>query len=93
MAGTLTAVDSSDFGPTSYVGEYFFGDVDPGTYLIKAALLPGSAGYEDNMPTYYGNVLYWDEASLATAPNNTFYIISLQQGINPGGPGFIGGLG
>jgi hypothetical protein len=73
--------------------------VEPGYYLIKAALLPGSNGYADYLPTYYGNALLWSDAttytfsglvSISTWPQQAQ--ILLTPGQNPGGPGFIGGF-
>lgn len=94
LAGTLTAVDtvpimSNGFG----AGSYDFGIVPAGDYLIKAALSPSSSGYSDNLPTYYGNSLWWDEASTVTVPYSGlgYFNIILVEGNNPGGPGFIGG--
>lgn len=94
-AGTLTALDtvpllSNAFGS----GSYDFGDVPAGEYLIKAALSPTSMGYADNLPTYYGNSLWWDEATTVSTPFSGagYFNIVLVEGDNPGGPGFIGGL-
>lgn len=95
QAGTLTAVDTTDFQSTALGWAYFdFGTVPAGDYLVKAALNPGSDGYDDNLPTYYGNVLWWDEATTITMPTPWYggYEINLVAGVNPGGPGFIGGL-
>ncbi len=94
-AGTLTAVDTVPLLPNAFGGgSYDFGDVPAGEYLVKAALSPSSFGYTDNLPTYYGNTLWWDEASSVTVPytNWGYFDIVLVEGNNPGGPGFIGGL-
>ncbi|MCB9264649.1 MAG: carboxypeptidase regulatory-like domain-containing protein [Lewinellaceae bacterium] len=94
-AGTLTAVDTVPLSSTPFgAGGYDFGDVPAGDYLIKAALSPSSFGYEDNLPTYYGNTLWWDEATTVSVPfsGNAYFDIILVEGDNPGGPGFIGGL-
>lgn len=95
IAGTLTALDTAPILSTGFSsGSYDFGDVPAGEYLIKAALSPGSFGYADNLPTYFGNVLWWDEATSVTTPysGQAYFSIVLVQGDNPGGPGFIGGL-
>jgi 5-hydroxyisourate hydrolase-like protein (transthyretin family) len=94
-AGTLTAVDTVDLETTpAGITLYNFGDVPAGDYLVKVALSPGSVGYETHLPTYYGNVLWWDEATIITTPytGNMWYEVVLIEGDNPGGPGFIGGL-
>ena len=90
LAGTLTAVDSIDFGQT---GSFAFGELVAGDYLLKAALLPESDEYENHLPTYYGQSLWWDEATTITIPyiGNQYFGIFLLEGDNLGGPGFIGG--
>jgi len=95
-AGLLTAVDSTNFSsdPGTIGGYYYFASVPAGSYLVKAFLTPGSAYYENYLPTYHFSHLYWDEADEVVIPYfgvNTFDI-NLIPGNNPGGPGFIGGL-
>ncbi|MCB0553695.1 MAG: carboxypeptidase regulatory-like domain-containing protein, partial [Phaeodactylibacter sp.] len=94
IEGTLTAIDTVALTPIQGGGYYNFGDVPAGDYLIKAALTPDSPGYDSNLPTYYGNVLWWDEAASVTVPYSgiQFFGITLASGDNPGGPGFIGGF-
>ena len=94
-AGTLTAIDTVELESTVIgYASYDFGDVDAGDYLVKVALSPDSPEYDDHLPTYYGNVLWWDDATTITIPNNGWwgYHVILVEGDNPGGPGFIGGL-
>lgn len=90
LAGTLTVVDSV----YSQTGHYIFFGVDPGTYLVKAALLPNSSVYADFLPTYFGDELFWNNATSVVMTYTDLYLpaIMLVPGINPGGPGFIGGL-
>ena len=87
---TLTAVDELNF----YQGFFQFNNVPQGEYLVKVALGPNSMGYEENMPTYFDHVLWWDEATTVVVDTNTVYTLQMDmvQGNNPGGPGFIGGL-
>ena len=98
VAGTLTAIDTIPFtqNPNSIpANSYEFYDIDPGEYLVKIALDPESDGYEDNLPTYYGDVLFWDDATtimIPGSPLNDGYDINFIEGLNPGGSGFIGGL-
>ncbi|MCD4680576.1 MAG: PKD domain-containing protein, partial [Bacteroidales bacterium] len=93
VANTLTAVDTvfTQNNP-QMPGYYEFLNVQPGTYLVKAALTPNSVSYADFMPTYYINTLWWDYGSDVIV-NNQWVIadINLIAGSNPGGPGFIGG--
>ena len=95
-AGTLTAVDSTDFSsnPGTNGAYYTFGSVAQGDYLVKAFLTPGSPYYENYMPTYHFSHLFWNEADQITSPypGPSFFDIALIPGNNPGGPGFIGGL-
>ncbi|MEM6802408.1 MAG: PKD domain-containing protein [Bacteroidota bacterium] len=88
--GTLTAVDSAYLSQSFYT----FFNVQPGTYLVKSALLPASPFYLNYMPTYLGDVMQWNQATsiVVTNQNQILPPISLIPGNNPGGPGFIGGL-
>ncbi|MEM6963410.1 MAG: T9SS type A sorting domain-containing protein [Bacteroidota bacterium] len=94
-AGTLTAVDSVlvTSTPNNWGAFYSFTGL-AGDYLVKAAIQPGSDQYDNYLPTYFGDVLYWDEATTVTVPStpNNWKIINMINGTNPGGPGFIGGL-
>ena len=93
VTNTLTAADTvmiqNNMGIPSY---YEFVNIQPGTYLVKAALMPGSVSYNDFMPTYYINTLWWDYANDIVVNNQWVKAdINLIAGQNPGGPGFIGG--
>ncbi len=87
---SLTAVDSTYLNGSFY----HFQNVQPGTYLIKAALLPGSFNYSNYMPTYLGDELFWYNATstIVGAGSVVNPPINLVAGNNPGGPGFIGGF-
>ncbi|MCB0841641.1 MAG: PKD domain-containing protein [Bacteroidetes bacterium] len=89
-AGTLTAIDTVPVTQSFYS----FYNVTPGTYLIKAALTPASPVYANYMPTYLGDVLFWNNATSTIVTNSNIFNppIFLVMGNNPGGPGFIGGL-
>lgn len=95
-AGTLTAIDSMlvTSTPNNWGAFYSFTGLASGDYLVKAAIQPGSDQYDHYLPTYYGDVLYWDQATSITVPStqNSWNIINMIYGTNPGGPGFIGGL-
>ena len=92
--GTLTLVDTTSIGNSPAGGiSYFFDNVPAGSYLVKAALSENSIGYENYLPTYHGDVLFWDDATYVDVPYDFFSAdIHLIPGENPGGPGFIGGL-
>ncbi|RMG31619.1 MAG: PKD domain-containing protein, partial [Bacteroidetes bacterium] len=87
---TLTAIDSAFVQGSQYA----FHGVGPGTYLVKAALLPGSPNYHSFLPTYLGDKLFWHQAISVVIATSDVYLppINLVPGANPGGPGFIGGL-
>jgi hypothetical protein len=92
LLGTLTAVDTV---VTDTNGYYWFDSIAAGDYLIKAALLPVSPDYWNYVPTYLGDVLFWSSATTVNIPLNAILTpnpINLQPGVNPGGPGFVGGL-
>ncbi len=93
VEGTLTEIDQTS--TANQTGLFSFEDVEPGEYLLKAALTPNSAHYAENLPTYYDAVLWWNEATSISVPvsnPNEFFVINMVPGNNPGGPGFIGGL-
>ncbi len=95
IAGTLTAIDSMivTSTPNNWGAFYSFTGLADGDYLVKAAIEVGSDQYDNYLPTYYGDVLYWNEATTVVVPgNNSFNNINMVAGTNPGGPGFIGGL-
>lgn len=89
LTQTLSVVDTQ----TTQYGYFNFRNVVAGNYLLKAALLPSAPAYNDFLPTYYQSVLFWYDAATISVPTgpNTFYSIYMIPGINPGGPGFIGG--
>jgi PKD repeat protein len=91
---TLTAVDSVYAMDSSGTSFYYFGNVPDGDYLVKAALTASSTNYVQCLPTYYGNVLFWDQATTVTLNKLNQYAyadIEMVTGVNTSGPGFIGG--
>ena len=96
----LISVDSTNLGLALNLvdavadsnGYFYFGGLSAGTYLVKAALNSSSPDFANFLPTYYGNSLFWAGASNVFSASNTYLIIDLIGGNNPGGPGFIGGL-
>lgn len=93
-AGLLEAVDSTDVDLFLGSGNFAFTDLAPGDYRLKAAMLPGSTYYAEYLPTYYDTVLWWNEATTVAVPTISYNFVPIEMipGVNPGGPGFIGGL-
>ncbi len=94
LLGTLTAIDTTYSVDSAGVTAYYFSNIQPGNYLVKAAMLPVNPNYAANMPTYHQSALFWNQATTVNVPANSFTQanISYVAGVNPGGPGFIGGL-
>lgn len=95
-AGYLTAVDTFDMSADtgSCYSHFYFNNLPAGTYYLKAALLPTDADYADFLPTYGAQQLNWADADAMIVGGNIYYAntnISLIPGVNPGGPGFVGG--
>lgn len=89
VVNTITLVDS--FGNGNCTGGYAFW-APQGTYYVKAALDVTDPNYANYLPTYYGNQLNWADATPITLNNHlTNGDIDLIAGVNPGGPGFVGG--
>lgn len=89
----LTAVQTSGTNPN---GAYCFSGVPSGTYLLKAALTPNSPDYSNYLPTYYDGHLFWydvvNDSDFIYVNCDTHLVnFGLIAGVNPGGPGFIGG--
>jgi hypothetical protein len=94
--GTLTKVDSQYVnGNPAY---YNFTNVNSATMIFhtKAAMTPNSPNYAIYIPTYYDSALVWANSTPicipCMPPLPATFDIYMQTGVNPGGPGFIGGL-
>jgi len=94
LLGTLVAVDTTYSIDSSGVTGYYFPNIQPGNYLVKAAMLPSNPNYASNMPTYHQSSLFWNQATTVNVLPNGFTQANIQfvSGTNPGGPGFIGGF-
>jgi len=57
-------------------GSYFFENVPEGDYLIVASLTPQSPYFVDYFPTYYGDAMFWFDATEINLgdPNNPYDI-------------------
>ncbi|MEM6801280.1 MAG: choice-of-anchor Q domain-containing protein, partial [Bacteroidota bacterium] len=75
---------------TDTAGFYAFASNGSGTVYVKAA--PDSMTYPMEVPTYYDSILVFQDASGISACGNVDISFSTIAGMNPGGPGFIGGL-
>ena len=88
-AYVLTLIDTT---ATNTNGEFQFTGItySAGDLLVKSALISSNVNYASYLPTYKENALTWNVAQQVTftAGANNIHLIA---GINPGGPGFIGG--
>ena len=86
--GTLTAIDTTT---TDSAGNYWFCGVSATALYVKAA--PDAGDYPDDLPTYFLSSATWGGADNVLAGGipaiGDFMTLG---GVNPGGPGFIGGL-
>lgn len=72
---------------------YDFGAVPQGEYLALAVLAPNTPGYDDYLPTYYGDVQTWQDAAVIGIPHNgQLFNITLAKGDSLSGPGTINGF-
>jgi len=83
---------------TTYVdsmGHYCFNNVSPGSYVMLASLSPNSSNYNDYLPTYFGDVINWADATVITvAPGGSslYNDINMVSTYGPvAGPGSISG--
>jgi len=53
------------------MGGYCFYNVLPGNYIVLASLTPNSAYYNNYLPTYYGDVTDWANATFIYVPSST----------------------
>jgi hypothetical protein len=73
-------------------GYYSFSGLSADTFYVKAALDTNDPNYSSYLPTYFGDVLHWADATpIIAAFNSGSNTIEMIAGSNPGGPGFIGG--
>ena len=47
-------------------GYYHFDNVAPGNYYILGELIPSSSDWGHYLPTYYGDAIHWDSATMIT---------------------------
>jgi hypothetical protein len=75
-------------------GHYEFSGLSPAQYIIKAEPSPNSQYYGDFLPTYYGDVLHWEEATVINLTGTTDgrHIHLIPVTASPQGPGSISGI-
>ena len=93
MDTTLTVVDSiTPYYASVDFGKYYAA-IPPGELYLKVALRPGHSAYASYPPAYHDSSLRWNTATpltLRSFISDTTDVL-MKPGINPGGPGFIGG--
>ena len=67
--GTITDVFSQMIDTLGY---YLFYPFDEGYYYTKVEPSPGSAYFSDYLPTFYGDVVHWEDAELISLNENIF---------------------
>ncbi|MCU0369888.1 MAG: carboxypeptidase regulatory-like domain-containing protein [Bacteroidales bacterium] len=74
-------------------GWYEFSGLASAGYIIKAEPSPNSMYYGDYLPTYFGDVIHWEEASVINLPGSTddAHIHLVAAVSAPTGPGNISG--
>ncbi len=90
MDTTLTAIDSVVTNSTGHYAKRY-ASIPSGTLLLKAALLPAHSSYLSYLPTYDTISTTWSGARALTPGTFSNSTIAMIAGVNPGGPGFIGG--
>lgn len=100
LADTTLTIFDSIAATHSYFSKTYsvhpFSTFAPGDkMLLKVALQPTDPEYANYLPTYYDSSLQWSGATvlnpLTFSPPGYIHQIHMQKGVNPGGPGFIGG--
>jgi hypothetical protein len=74
-------------------GWYEFTGLAPANYIVKTEPSPNSQYYGDYLPTYYGDVLHWEDATVIELSGNTdgMHIHLVQVTAEPQGPCSISG--
>lgn len=90
---TLFAAVPLVSNPSLLAALYSFGAVPNGSFLIRIVPDTGSVFFDEYLPTYYGDVTEWEEATMVTLPaNQQYFNITMSDGQNLTGPGSISGL-
>ena len=87
---TVVAIYAEMVGPE---GWYEFTGLAAGHYIVKAEPSPSSIYYGDYLPTYYGDVLHWEDAAIIELAGSTdgkhIHLVPVTNA--PEGPGSISG--
>lgn len=74
-------------------GRYSFTGLSSAQYIVKAEPSPNSIYYGDYLPTYYGDVLHWEDATVINLTQSTdgahIHLVAVSSA--PQGTGFISG--
>ena len=75
------------------IGYYNFSNIGPGTYIILAFPEPDSLMNIQYLPTYYGNVIFWEQATpvILGVPQNPYNIYLVGFDSIGGGGGYVSG--
>ncbi|MGB4847489.1 MAG: T9SS type A sorting domain-containing protein [Saprospiraceae bacterium] len=78
---------------TGEYGYYSFSNLANGAYLVKSALIPGTVGFAQYIPTYHLSSTTWEDADPSIIPNWLPYTtdISMKHTTGTPGGGVIGG--
>jgi PKD repeat protein len=89
---SLVLIDTTEVIVSDTVAHFSFLDKPAGNYMVKAALTTSSDYYDEYLPTYGDTGLIWQNSStLILYGDDVYASIHMRAGVNPGGPGFIGG--
>lgn len=90
IEGTVVDVFAEMVGE---LGWYEFSGLGTAQYIVKAEPSPNSMYYGDFLPTYYGDVLHWENATVIPLPESTesAHIHLVAATTAPLGPGSISG--
>jgi hypothetical protein len=91
LEGTVVDIYAEMVGE---LGWYEFSGLASAQYIIKAEPSPNSIYYGDFLPTYYGDVLHWEEATVIdlTSGTDDAHIHLVPATTAPQGPGSISGM-
>ncbi|HLP51717.1 MAG TPA: T9SS type A sorting domain-containing protein [Chitinophagales bacterium] len=94
-AGYLSVVAKSEKPDSNSVScwkRFNFSGVPEGYYYLKAAVDTDDFEYASYLPTYYGGAVNWADATPIHVTAHDYSLhVNLVAGVNPGGPGFVGG--